>query len=193
MSIFSSGSLGSIGSFSKTSMPAPAIHFCLQCLHQRRLIDDRPARSIDDKSRRLHHFEFIFPDDMESLLPEQRVAGNIVRFPHHFRQAFQGNAGFLRQLRVDMRVIADDFHAETLCFPGDNPADMPAPDDAERLSGDGTHRNVSGYKLAFQPSFFSVLLCCISFRATSAASPSHGWRLLHNRNRGHSPPAHGYR
>ena len=95
-----------------------------QCAHQRGLIDDRPARGVDEHRARLHARELRGTDQVARLGRERNVQRHVV--------------GALEQLvkgRATAPAVQQHFHAKAPRPLRQRTADAPGAHDAERATG----------------------------------------------------------
>ena len=105
---------------SVTSSAAAAIVPSYQRVAQRGLVDDRPARGVDEDRGRLHRGQGAGVDQMGRLRCQRAVQRDDV-----------GGGEQLRQARSPCSTRVDDLHAEALGASRDRVADPAQPDDAE--------------------------------------------------------------
>ena len=107
-------------------------------MHERRFVDDRAARYVDQYCVRLHAGEFAFADQVPGFRREHGVNGD------HVATGKQGmkivalvHAGALHPVAIDEGVVADDVHPETGSGDARDVAADPADaHETERLAGE---------------------------------------------------------
>src|SRR5437764_2983200 len=93
--------------------------FALQCSHQRFLINNRTACSINKDGCRLHHFEFTFTDQVMGGRHIRCVNADKVRLPEHvfhWHVCHMVRGFFFRLHSVD--VIIEHLHVKAAGTPG---------------------------------------------------------------------------
>ena len=125
------------GSRSKTSSPAPAIGPGAQGRGERRLVDDRPSRRIDEKRRRLHPLQRGGVDQVVRLSAERAVERHDISSPQQLLEREEARL----ELRLDRTLRPPparicDLHAERPRPACRRLADLAEPDDPERLALD---------------------------------------------------------
>ena len=108
----------------------------LQSLQQRRLVDDRSARGVDDIGRRLHAGEVGGPNQAAGARAQHDMDGDDVGGGQQLFLAGVADAGFLAFLRRQVRAPGDHVHAKGLPELGDLGAELAEPNDAERAALD---------------------------------------------------------
>ena len=122
---FSSGC--TLGSCSNTSRPAPAIFLPFERAHQRRLVDDRAARGVDEERGLLHQAELARADLMAGLRVERRVQRDEIGFLQQLVERHEGEPRFaLLALRLAARRPVEHAHAEAVGAARHRLADQPA-------------------------------------------------------------------
>ena len=113
---------------------------------QRRLIDDRPARGVDDIGGRLHQAELLGADQPARALREHDVDGDEVGLPEQVLLAHVVDADLLALLGREVLAPGDDLHAERLADLGGAGAELAEAEDAERHALEvGPDRGLPGH------------------------------------------------
>ena len=132
-----SGESAGSGSFAKTSSAAPASRPGLQRLDERRLVDERTARGVDEQRARPQQRQARAVDQAARRIRDRQVeaddVGHLERRLDRLRVicAELGHA-----LRGDVRVVGDGSHPERARPRGHEPADAAVAEQRERLVGE---------------------------------------------------------
>ena len=86
----------------------------LQGLQQRCFVDDRPARGVDEITRRLHARQVRSSHQSTRALAQHHVDGDDVGGRKQFLLGGVADADFLASLRRQVRAPRDHVHAERL-------------------------------------------------------------------------------
>ena len=117
---------------SNTSRPAPAIVLLAQRREQRRLVDDRAARGVDQVGGRLHQAELAGADEAARALRQHDVDGDEVGLAEQVVLGDVADASLLAFLRREVLAPGDHLHAERLGDVGGTGAELAEPEHAER-------------------------------------------------------------
>ena len=103
-------------------------------VHERRVVDERPARRVDEEGARLHAAELGPPDEATRLRAERDVEGHRVRSLEELVEArARLDAEPPEAVGIRRRRVAAHRHAEPRAGdPGGGAPDAPAPHDPER-------------------------------------------------------------
>ena len=99
-------------------------------------VNNIATRCIDENSVHFHHGEFLFADEMERVIRQRAVEGDVVGF---FQKFFQRNGldiHVAHGLLIRERIEAEDAHAEASHHFHDATCDAPEADETERPSAD---------------------------------------------------------
>jgi hypothetical protein len=122
----------------------------LQRARQRRRVDDRPARSVDQKRAGLHRLQRHLTDQAAGLRDERRVNRDEIALRQQRRKIDLAGAEFSLRRRIGQDVVVDDRHPQPASrHLGQATTDAAETDQAERLSQElGADQAVAGLPVA---------------------------------------------
>ena len=106
----------------------------LQRLGQRLLVDDRPARRVDEIGRRLHQRDALGIDEVARLGRQRAADRDDVGAAEHILELDQLDAELGRHRLVGEGIMGDELHVEGLGQPEQLGADIADADRAERAA-----------------------------------------------------------
>ncbi len=98
------------------------------------LVDDRPARGVDDVGRGLHQREFLRAHEAAAALRQHHVDGDEIRLPEQILLAHIPDTGLLALLGGEVLAPGDHLHPERLRDLGDALPELAQAEHAERQS-----------------------------------------------------------
>ncbi|KPY50464.1 hypothetical protein ALO56_05267 [Pseudomonas viridiflava] len=137
----------------------------LQGFDQRRFVDDRPARRIDDERAGLHPAQRFSIHEPSAALAEHQMHRQYIGLLEQRLLAHISDATFGGGLRCQILAPGDDLHAERLTVAGNPLADTAQPQNAQRLA----------VQIAAQPDLPVTGAQCIGF-GHQIASDAHDQR-----------------
>ena len=108
----------------------------LECLEQRRLVDELAARGVDQPRPLLHLADRLRADHATRLVVQRQVERDEVGAGEHALERVRLDAGLPEAIGGDERVVGDHVHLQPERAPRDLLADAAETEDAERLLGE---------------------------------------------------------